>query len=790
MPGTLGGVRVASGIGRLLVATLLAGALVAGLLLPYSIGFGLASNKVTDAIQSAEVAPLDEPMPLRTTITDINGKPIAYLYEQNRVYVPLSEISSYLQKAVIAIEDRRFMGHHGVDWRSTTRAMLQTAGASTEGPRRGGSTLTQQLVKNILFLVNARTEAEKADAIAATPIRKLREAKMALSLETGPKKKTKDEILELYLNLVAFGPSTYGAEASSMRYFGVHASDLTLGQAAMLAGMVNNPNKFNPLSETGLEEALKRRNIVLDQMATLKIISKAVADREKKTPALLKPSRTLSGCINAPQAATNGYFCTYVLDYLRNVDFDAATLARGGYTIRTTLDPKAMKAAKSAVNAQADPTLNETKRIANVIAIVEPGVSTRKVLALAANRPYGTDAKKGQTEQRLTTTFAPLGAGSTFKVFTAAAAMEMGLGTEAEVEVEKEYTSPLVPTHPFKNASENFASRMTLAQALATSPNTAFVALEDQVGLDKVADMAVRLGLRGYQLDAGEVDQAFTGLGTTYQQQVFDQKMASFTLGVSPVSPLELANVAATLDSDGVWCPPTPIDTILDRDGSPVQWKQLPCAEAVDPQLAHTLTEALRGDLAAENGTAHQSAVALGWNRPAAGKTGTTQDYKSSAYMGFTPHYASAVLVFDYLSRPTPICKEPLRSCSPEESEQPGKGMSGGSVPAATWLTAMTELHKELPSAEFRPASPEYLAGKEQAQIPQVVNLLVDAAKIEVENAGFKVKVVHTNKTGAAANVVVEQHPKLNALPGTTVTLTVATGAAQPVGTGAPEPTG
>jgi len=761
-----------SGVAKLAIAILVAGVLVAGLLLPYSIGLGLASNQVADAIESAPSDPMDEQAPQRTTISDDTGKAIAYLYDQNRVDVPLSDISQYLRLAVISIEDRRFLQHKGVDWRGMVRALLKNS--SDNGAVQGASTLTQQYVKNYLFLVKAKTDADRADAIAVTPIRKLREAKLALALENGPNKLSKNQILERYLNLVAFGPSTYGAEAASLRYFGVHASELTLPQAALLAGMVNNPNKFNPLNQDHAVDARNRRDLVLDAMARTGAISQGKADEAKKTNLDLNPQATPNGCINAPGSTTNGYFCQYVLDYLEQAGFTEAQLAEGGYTIRTTMDPNAMKDAKAAVNAQADPGSTTSKRVANVMAIVEPGLTTRRVLALAANRPYGLKASQGQTVLRLTTTFAPLGAGSTFKIFTAAAAMEQGLGTETTIGVPGTYRSSLVPTHEFKN-SGSYPDSMTLADALATSPNTAFVRLEDQIGLGKVADMSVRLGMKGYLLDAGDVDPAFSGTGTDYEAQITQQKMASFTLGVSPVSPLELANVGATLKSDGQWCPPTPVESITDIAGKLLTWKQQECQKAVEPDLAHTLTVAMEGDLTEDGGTSHAAATAAGWDRIAAGKTGTTQDYKSSAYLGFTPQYSGAVITWDYQPRPQPICKNPLRTCTTADA-QGGQGMSGGSVPAATWLAAMKPLHAGLPNADFSPPSPQYLTGAPQAQVPSVVGLAVDQASEQIKAKGFQVKVVLDDKTGAAANTVVDQDPKDNALPGTQVTLTVATG--------------
>ena len=758
-----------SGLGRLVLGTLLAGVLVAGLLLPYSVGMGLAANSVTTAIEDAKSDPLDGEIPLRTNLTDSSGATFATLYDQNRVYVPLSSISDYLQVAVISMEDRRFYQHQGVDWRGTVRALLRNAQSTTNSPQ-GGSTLTQQYVKNYLYLVEAQTEAEKADAIATTPIRKLREAKMALSLEQSL---SKAEILERYLNLVAFGPSQYGAEAASQWFFGVSADKLSLAQAALLAGMVNNPPKYNPLDENHVQDARDRRDLVLDVMVAAGRLSKATAEETKKQDLGLNPNRTRNGCIPAENSETNGFFCQYALDYLAAAGFDAKTVARSGWTIKTTMDPAVMASAKAAATANADPTVPGVERLANAVAVVgkdEP----RKVLALAANRPYGLDVAKGQTVQRLPTTFAPLGAGSTFKVFTAAAAMESGLGTSAQIDVPPEYTSPLVPTGSFKNAG-NYPTKMTLAQALATSPNTAFVALEDQVGLQKVAEMAVRLGLRGYSLDAGVVDPAFAGAGTDYTAQVTAQKMASFTLGVSPVSPLELANVGATLNSDGKWCPPTPIDTITDRTGKFVTWDKTPCEQAVPAELARTLAVAMEGDLTGD-GTAAGSASAAGWTWTAAGKTGTTQEYKSSAFLGFTPEMSASVILWDSEPRPQSICKDPIRTCSTDEA-MAGNGVSGGSVPASTWFAAMKPLKENQPDTFFRPAAASYVKGSTSTQVPNVVGKNVEDAKAQLTAAGFTVNppVARTGQ-GTALNVVVDQNPKSTAPPGGAITLYISAG--------------
>lgn len=781
---TLGSVRVKDNLGRMAAGTLIAGFLVAILMLPYAAAMGFGATEVASAVKQSDDVSLDQPAPETTTITDKDGNTIASIYEQNRSWVPLSQMSKYLTNGIVAIEDRRFYQHRGVDWRGTARAALgQLTGSASSG---GGSTITQQYIKNYLFLVVAKTDAEKAAAIEVTPIRKLREARMAINLE---QQQTKDQILEDYLNTVAFAPSVYGAQAASQYFFGKNAIDLDLNEAATLAGMVNNPNRYNPFTESGPPQVEKRRNLVLDDMARDKYISQEVATQFKALPLTATRHPRPSGCIAADNSATNGYFCQYVLDYLANLPNDGGItydqLSTGGYTITTTLDPDVMAASVAAVTANANPATPDTARIADVMAVVEPSTNPaatgRPVLALAVNRPYGLDKAQGQTTLKLATTFAPLGAGSTFKMFTAAAAMEKSLGTDSVIDSPAEYTSPLTPTSTVSNASENYPTTMTLERALATSPNTAFVALEDQVGLTDVTAMAVKLGLRGYNLPAGEVDRSLASYGGTYADQVVQQKITSFTLGVSPVSPLELSNTGATIASNGMWCPPTPVAAITDRDGNPVQWSQLACEQVVDSKLASSLAQAMEPDITADFGSAHASLEAAGWgDRPAAGKTGTTQNYKSSAFLGFTPYYSGATIVFDYDNGPQPICRTPtLRTCTTEEA-QGGAGMSGGSVPAKTWGDAMTPLHAGKEVLDFPPATLLYQKGSGNTSIVNVIGQQVDAARSTLTAAGYTVPddYVQPEANAAAAGTVLDQSPKTSAIPGASVKLVVSTGPA------------
>lgn len=765
-----------SNIGRLTVGSLIGGLLVAILLLPFAAVVGLGATQVADAVEGTDSINMDLPAPERTTILASDGQPIAYLFNQNRKVVPIGDISQYLQDAIQSIEDRRFLQHRGVDWRGTARAALgQLTGEAGTG---GGSTITQQYVKNYQFLVAAKTDAEKAQAIEVSPIRKLREARLAINFE---QTHTKLQILEAYLNTVAFGPSVYGAEAASWYYFGHSAKDLQLGEAAMLAGMVQNPVYLNPFITDRVEDVKQRRDRVLDTLLRDRKYSAAVIDPLKGSDLPLNRTSIPNGCIASDgfgDVQGSGFFCQYVVDYLENLPSNPFTdeqLRNGGYTITSTLDRTVMQNAIAAVTAVQGG--EATARIANVMAVVEPNTQTpakgRPVLALAANQPYGLG--DGQTVQRLPTTFAPLGAGSTFKIFTAAAAMQRGLGTQDVIDVPADYTSNLQPGSLVTNP-ETFPSTLTLQQALATSPNTAFVALEDQVGLKSVVDMAVGLGLRGYKLDAGDVEPGFSDVAGSYADLINQQRISSFTLGVSPTSPLELANVGASLASDGQWCPPTPVKGITDRTGASVDWATIPCDQPLEPKLARTLTQALTED--AQDGTSSASFQAAGWpDQAVAGKTGTTQQYKSSAFLGYTPLYSSSVVVWDFLSKPQSICVEPLRSCTFEEIEAgTARGMSGGSVPAATWTAAMKPLVEARGKTFFEPADPVYRTGTTKT-VPNLSGKSVAEAEAALVAEGFVPAEVERSDP-AAPGTLLFYTPTQSAVEGATVTLRISSGPA------------
>ena len=621
------------------------------------------------------------------------------------MYVPLSSISDYLQVAVISMEDRRFYQHQGVDWRGTVRALLRNA-QSDQRSAQGGSTLTQQYVKNYLYLVEAKTEAEKADAIATTPIRKLREAKMALSLEQNL---SKAEILERYLNLVAFGPSQYGAEAASQWFFGTSADQLTLAQAALLAGMVNNPPKYNPLDENHVQDARDRRDLVLDVMVAAGRLSKATAEETKKQDLGLNPNRTRNGCIPADNSETNGFFCQYALDYLSAAGFDAKTVARSGWTIKTTLDPAVMAVGEGRRHVERGPDrarrrADRQRRRGGRQGRAAQGARAGREPTLRAGRRQGPDRAAAAHHLRAARRRVDV------------QDLHRGRG-DGDGAGHQRRRSTCPPSTPARWSRPNaFKQRRQLSGQD-----------DPRAGAGDLTEHRVRrAGGPGRpaegRRDGGPARAARLLAGRRRRSTPPSPAPAPTTPRRSsrrrwPRSPSACPRSARwswptsapPSNSDGKWCPPTPIDTITDRNGKFVTWDKTPCEQAVPAELARTLAVAMEGDLAGD-GTAAASASAAGWTWTAAGKTGTTQEYKSSAFLGFTPEMSASVIVWDSEPRPQSICSDPIRTCSTDEA-MAGNGMSGGSVPAPAWFAAMKPLKEGQPDTFFRPASPAYLQG-------------------------------------------------------------------------------
>jgi membrane peptidoglycan carboxypeptidase len=745
---------------------LLASVIAAALMFPVAGGVGLMSNRASEVVANGSAQLLTGEVPAVSTMVDAKGNTIAWLYSQRRFEVPGDKIANTMKLAIVSIEDKRFAEHNGVDWKGTLTGLAGYASGDVD--TRGGSTLEQQYVKNYQLLVTAQTDAEKRAAIETTPARKLREIRMALTLD---KTFSKPQILTRYLNLVSFGNNSFGVQDAAQTYFGVNASDLNWQQAALLAGLVQSTSSLNPY--TNPEGALARRNLVLDTMIE-NLPGEADALRAAKAEPLgilPQPKELPRGCIAAGDRA---FFCDYVQEYLARAGISKEQVARGGYQIRTTLEPDVQTPVKDAIDKFASPDL---PGIASVMSVIKPGKDSHKVLAMASNRRYGLNSDTGETMRPQPFSLVGDGAGSIFKIFTTAAALDMGMGINAQLEVPGQFQAKGLGSGGAKGCPKetwcvinagNYRSPLNVTDALATSPNTAFAKLISQVGVPRTVDMAIKLGLRSYA-DAGTARDYDPDSNESLADFIKRQNIGSFTLGPFELNALELSNVAATLASGGVWCPPNPIDKLVDRDGNEVAVTAETCDQVVPQGLADTLANAMSKDSQA-GGTASGSAGAAGWNLPMSGKTGTTEAHRSSGFVGFTNHYAAANYIYDDSSTPSDLCSSPLRRC--------GNGdLFGGNEPAHTWFTAMKPIADKFGEVHLPPTDPRYVEGSANSRVPSVAGLDLDAARQRLKDAGFQVADQPTpiNST-AKAGEVVGTSPGGQTLPGSIITIQTSNG--------------
>ncbi|WNV75311.1 transglycosylase domain-containing protein [Geodermatophilus sp. DSM 44513] len=602
------------------------GALLAALLSPWVIGPGLAASSSASLLAPLPVELTDATPPGNTVVLAADGTVVTHFYRENRTPVTADRIADVMEQALVAIEDERFAEHNGLDVQGTARALVRNVASG--GVQEGGSTITQQLVKQTL-LQSATTAEERRAATEQTVGRKLREARLALALE---ETYSKEEILTRYLNTVYFGEGAYGVQAAAQAYFGVDAADLDLPQAAMLAGLVQTPAADNPLADP--ERARERRNVVLARMHAQGLVTDAQLAEVAATPVQTAPAPAPpNGCAGA---VLGGFFCDFLQRHLiGTLGVTQEQLETGGLTIRTTLRADLQRSADAAVLAtqpMGDP-------VAAVFTAVEPG--TGAVLAMSANRVFGHDVDDPAQESVNLNVVASKGSGSTYKVFVATAALERGLPPTHTITAPEPYTSRVYRngSEPYTvgNVGESIPARLSMHEALVRSSNTYFVALEDELGsVEGPVRVAQRLGL--------------TSLDPVADQVVAENR-GSFTLGPEATSPLALASAYSTLAAGGTRCTPVPVVEVLDRDGRPLTRADgsplgtgASCTpEVVSPQIASTVNQMLVGGSTLPYGTGRRAAVP---GHQVATKTGTAQDRASVSFVGSTPRYTASVMLF------------------------------------------------------------------------------------------------------------------------------------------------
>src|SRR3954452_4274644 len=539
----------------LLGCGLLAGLVVAAAALPAAAVGGALAKSGIDAFDGLPRDFTSLPAPQNTYVLAADGKTqLATLYDENRRSVPLNDVAPIMRQAIVASEDTRFYQHNGVDFKGVARALVNN---NNGGQSQGGSTLTMQYVRQSI-VYSAKTPEEVVAASEKTNTRKVREMKLAIELE---KKLTKDQILERYLNIAPFGHGAWGIFAASQVYFNKPPSELTLPEAALLAGLVQAPSVYDPADPQKLQGALDRREHVLDQLVRARQISKADADAARKVVPTISGQRPTSGCVTpGNKALGSGFFCDYLYRWwLEQPAFGADEYERenrlrsGGYTIITSLDLNTQTAMKKAVDKRIKPT----DRRALMLSAIEP--STGRVLALATNRDFSLDtsnnqpnpdpAKKGQKGSFPNTTNPLLTgggdvhgyqAGSSFKMFTMVAALQQGIPLTYAIDTQNPYHSKYNAGYGTpsscpgssdwcpRNASKTEAGKFDMWSGFGSSVNTYFIPLEEKVGADKVVDVAKRMGITLRSAD----DRTRAADGVHW---------GSFTLGASATTPLDLA---------------------------------------------------------------------------------------------------------------------------------------------------------------------------------------------------------------------------------------------------------
>ena len=705
---------VTSHLGVMVALSALMGLLVAGLAIPFAGALGAGAKAVSHGVKDLPEDLAAPPLAQRTRVLDARGRTIATFYDQNRVNVPLNEVAPIMRKAIVAIEDYRFYQHGALDLKGTLRAFMTNQAGS--GITQGGSSITQQMVK-LTLLDQATTKAERDAATADTYQRKLRELRYAIGAE---QKYSKSWILERYLNIAYFGDGTYGIQSAARHYFSRDASELNLREAALLAGLVKNPVGYDPT--TYPEKAVERRNTVLRRMAELNIIDQQRADALSATGLGLDVSPARNGCLGSKAA----FFCDYMRRYLLQDPSLGATVAdrelllnSGGLTIKTTVDLRFQRYADKSTAEHVKATDNAI----GALAMVEPG--TGNVRAISQSRPMGRVKKKGQTFLNYVVDSKygdsnGFQAGSTFKLFVLAAALEQGMPTSTT------YQSPgtlNIPGNEFKTCTGPYPDstnwpvhnstsngRMNMYSGTQLSVNTFFAQLEKQTGLCKPYALARSMGV---------------DLSDPAHEMV-----PSFTLGIADVSPLEMAGAYATVAARGLHCNNRPVTRILNADGRIFKDYPKTCQQVMQPNTADTVNDILRGVM-----TGRGFGAGLALDKPSAGKTGTTSFNKAVWFDGYTPALATASMIAGANREGKPI---PLNGQT--VGGQYIVSAHGSTTAGPMWADAMRPIQDLLPDVDF--VKPVPIKGAQDVTIvPNVIGMTVDDARSTLANAGFDVTV-------------------------------------------------
>lgn len=545
---------------------------------------------------------------------------------EHRIPVKFDQIPKQVRYAFISIEDNRFYEHGGIDYRGTLRALVSNIlGHDVQG----GSTITQQLAKNA-FLSQERTLT-----------RKIKEAFLAKQLEN---KYTKNEILTMYLNQIYFGEGSYGVESASLTYFGKHVQDLDLAQAACLAAIPKSPNYFDPMENPKANK--ERRDLVLDQMVKYGHITQVEANKAKAEELVIRK----------PQKGTKkdvqGYFFDYVSQEIAK-KFGDDVLYKGGLKIYTTLDSSMQAAAEDAISRLPNIYTKDPDHLTQPqVGLIAIDPQTGYIKAMIGGRGQDKFNRAVQAVRQ---------PGSSFKPFVYLTAMDNGMNAATLIDDSEVSVGGWKP----QNYERTFLGKVTLRTALKLSYNVPAVKLAMELGPEKIIRNAKALGITTLVESGGQNDvNAAMALG-------------GLTKGVSPI---EMAAAYGTIGNNGVYNKPVAILKIVDRNGKVIYEHHPSPKQVVSAKAAYQTTDILMDVLISGTG------AGAGLGRPAAGKTGTTDDYKDAWFVGFTPNLSCAVWIGDDRSRSMGL-------------------MTGSMTPLSIWHAFMSRAIREIPYANFvRPA--------------------------------------------------------------------------------------
>ena len=763
-------------LARLLVAFVAVsvgiGLVGAGLVIPFVGSTGGAAKSTADGFNNMDDEFTANPLSQQSKIYSADGRLLATPYDENRIVVPLKDISPWMRKAQLAIEDSRFYEHGGIDVRGTMRALVSNA---SEGQTQGGSSITQQYVK-LMLIEKAKREDDQEGIRAATEqtySRKLQELKFALNVE---KTHTKDQILTSYLNLALYGDNAYGVEAAAKRFFSKSAKDLTIAESATLAGVVQSPSRLSISNNP--DEVQERRDLVLDRMASLGMIEPGQAEsaKSKDVKDMVKLSTNEGGTCSK---SVDPYFCNYVIAYLKqmpelgsNPDERMQTVNTAGLKIKTTLRRDWQKKLKDDLTERVPAG---TERFGAASAMIEPGTGDVKAIAQTSTYKVGLEKASTKYSEQAWSVPAQYGGtngfaiGSTAKMYALVAALEKGKPLDSTINapaggqatfMPKDFDKKCTTVEPWQvaNAEKAAGGSMSMAQATKMSVNTSFAQLASDIGSCRIPKVMSKMGLTdGYGLPYG---LNYTNGVKTKD----DYSVSNLVLGSDSSTPLQLASSYATLAAEGKYCPPNPIESITTANGTKMKIDPPPCKQVIDKDIARGATELLTGTME-PGGTA--SAMTLDDGRKAAAKTGTTDNNKQSWFAGFTPQLATAVWVG------SPIREYEMTGVT--IGDRTYSKVYGGTIAGPIWTEIMNEASEDMKKRSFKEPSKKVIDGDIRS-IPDVTGKGSDDAEEAIEKAGFKAKEGEQVNSNVQAGGVAYTDPRGEALKGSTVTFHISNG--------------